>query len=340
MDEQFERLLALEAISGFEDPVREYLIEQTAGYGQQQVDAMGNLTVTVGEGEPSLLIVAHMDEVGMLITGTTPDGYLHFQKIGTIDDQLLPGRVVTVHTTAGARPGVIGSRPPHLGGSKNASVENLVIDVGAASSDEAKSLGFGVLQPVTFRKEIRELGPNRVNCRGLDDRAGCYVVLKALEHAAKSSATGRVTFAWSVQEEVGLRGAAALAQSAKYDFVAPVDAFATTDAPDHPRHIAYVPLGKGPVLRMVDHGAIASRIFGRALVDLARHHSIPLQVGATGGETDGKPLQEAGGHMVPIALPMRYLHSLAETADMRDIRNAIRLIGKLLDELSNLKELK
>jgi putative aminopeptidase FrvX len=336
MDRRLETLLCMPGISGFEDPVREYLTKQIDGWGAIAVDAIGNLTLTLGKGNPSLLIVAHMDELGLLISGITDDGYLHFRKVGTIDDGLLPGHPVHIHTPQGVKPGAIGMRPPHLGGNQAPDADKLFIDIGASSRDEVQQLGFDLLQPVTFVKEPRTLNRHRINCRSLDDRAGCYIVLRAAEHARSAPPRGTVTFAWSVQEEVGLRGAQALAASASYDFVIPVDAFATSDAPEHPRHMAYAPLGKGPVLRMVDHGAIASRRFAEQLKESAKRHHIPLQVGVTGGETDGKPLQAAGGHMVPLTLPMRYLHSLAEMADMRDIDNAIMLLRVVIERLPEL----
>jgi putative aminopeptidase FrvX len=273
-----------------------------------------------------------MDEIGLLVTGITEDGFLRFEKVGTIDNRLLPGRLVHVQMPNGPISGVIGLNPPHLGGSPEPSPDNLAVDLGARDEHEVRALGIDVLQSITFRKVPRILNGNRLNCRAIDDRVGCYLVLKAYLYATSVALKAQVTFAWSVQEEVGLRGAHALARNhPAFDYVIPIDAFATTDAPNHQKRLAHVPLGKGPVLRMVDHGSIASFRLSRWIQDLARKYELPLQAGATGGETDGVPLQESGAHMVPLAIPMRYLHSLAEMADLRDIAHAETLLKRIID---------
>lgn len=324
---QLLELLAIPGVAGYEDRVRSYLEERVARHGTPSVDAMGNLSVTIGEGRPRLLIVAHMDEIGLTVSGIDEDGLVHFEKLGTIDDRILSGSHVVIHGANGPVPGVVGAVPPHHGGSQGSSAADLAIDLGAASASEVRGFGVEVLNQVTFHKEARILNGNRLNCRGIDDRVGCALVLWALEHAAAKLTDAAVTFAWSVQEEVGLRGAHAMKdQRIAYDAVIPVDACATSNAPAHSRRIANFPLGAGPVLRMIDHGSIASPVLGAWLEQLAERAGIPLQKGVTGGETDGVPLQLSGAHMVPLTVPMRYVHSLAETADLRDIAAARKLL--------------
>lgn len=330
-------LLAVPGVSGYEAPVRAHLRERLGDLGPLQEDAMGNLTLTMGEVGPRLLIVGHMDEIGLVVSGLDDDGLIRFEKVGTIDDRLLAGQHVRLHTKSGVLAGVIGATPPHHGGSRGSSPANLAVDLGTHDADATRALGVRMLDPITFVKEPRLLNGTRLNCRAVDDRVGCALTLWAAEHAASSRPAARITFAWSVQEEVGLRGAQALARSGqRFDAVIPVDACASTDGPNHPRRLAYFPLGQGPVLRMIDHGAIASPTLARWLDERAAEAGVRLQRGITGGETDGVPLQVTGAHMVPLTIPMRYVHSLAETCDLRDVAAARRLLERVVDAAADL----
>jgi len=328
-----DRLLALPGVSGYEDAVRDHLLARVGDLGPTSVDALGNMRLELGTTGPRILLVAHMDELGLVVSGIDADGAVRFEKVGTIDDRLRAGQRVVVHTAQGTLVGVVGATPPHHGGSSGATPDSLAIDVGASDAAGARALGVAVLDPVTFVKTPRIMAGTRLNCRAIDDRVGCALVLWAAEHAASSHLRARMTFAWSVQEEVGLRGAHALASTGEvYDVIIPIDACASSDGPNHERRLAYFPLGAGPVLRMIDHGALASRPLAAWLRDLAGRQGLPLQQGVTGGETDGVPLQLTGAHMVPLTIAMRYVHSLAETCDLRDIAVARRLLEAVVDE--------
>jgi len=333
LDAEIATLLTLPGISGFEDAVRAHVLEQVRELGEASVDAMGNVTLTFGSGGPRILIVAHMDEIGLVVSGVDPDGLVRFEKVGTIDDRLLAGRHVTVHGDLGPLPGVVGAVPPHHGGTAGSGPATLAIDLGVRSADDVRAFGVRVLNQVTFVKHPRVLNGTRLNCRAIDDRLGCALVLWACRYAAVRRPDATLTFAWSVQEEVGLRGAQALAQGLReFDVVIPIDACASTDGPNHPRRLGYLPLGSGPVLRMVDHGSMGSHELAAWLTGLAERYGIPLQRGVTGGETDGVPLQVTGAHMVPLTIAMRYVHSLAETCDLRDVESARRLLERVVDE--------
>jgi putative aminopeptidase FrvX len=342
MKREFEMLMDLvriPGISGFEDAVRDYIIARIPSEFSTRVDPMGNVIATIGSGGPKLLFMAHMDEIGFLTTGITPDGYIRFQKIGTIDDAILPGTAVVLHGSAGPQNGVIGVRPPHLGGASSMKAEQFVIDVGLDSAENVRSLGIDLLQQVTFFREPRMMGAHRLNCRSLDDRFGCYSLLQVANHIANTPLSGTIQLVWSVQEEVGLRGAAALSHTLSYDFAFPVDAYATSESRDVASRYVYAEPGAGPVLRLFDHGSIGSPQLARWLVDLAARANIALQRGATGGETDGVRLQEAGVHMVPLAVAMRNLHSLAEMADLRDVEAIVQLIQLIIANAAELSTL-
>lgn len=335
--EDLRELLALPGISGYEGPVRAHLQRRLEGLGPLREDAIGNLTLTLGEVGPRLLIVGHMDEIGLVVTGVDEDGLIRFEKVGTIDDRLLAGQHVRIHTQAGPLAAVIGATPPHHGGSRESTPATLAVDVGTDDALATRALGVRNLDPITFLKEPRVLNGTRLNCRAIDNRVGCALTLWAAEHAARRRPAARITFAWSVQEEVGLRGAQALARSGeRYDAVIPLDTCASTDGPNHPARLAYFPLGQGPVLRMIDHGSIASPTLARWLDERAAEAGVRLQRGVTGGETDGVPLQVLGAHMVPLTIPTRYLHSLAETCDLRDLAAARTLLERVVDAAADL----
>jgi putative aminopeptidase FrvX len=244
---------------------------------------------------------------------------------------------VSIHGAQGRVAGVIGAVPPHHGGSAGASAATLAIDVGATSADEVAAWGIRVLDQATFDKHPRVLAGTRLNCRAIDDRVGCALALGAVRYARSRPPRGRLTVIFSVQEEVGLRGAQAVARrSERFDAIIPLDACASTDGPNHPRRLAHFPLGAGPVLRMIDHGSYASRPLAAFLRGVAERAGLPLQEGVTGGETDGVPLQATGAHMVPLTIPMRYVHSLAETCDLRDVAAAATLLERVIDAIPDL----
>lgn len=332
-------LVKIPGISGFEDAVRTYVLDHIPTEFSTTVDPMGNVIATIGSGTPRLLFMAHMDEIGFLTTGITTDGYIRFQKIGTIDDAILPGTAVVVHGTNGPHNGVIGVRPPHLGGASSMTAEQFVIDLGLRSAAEVSTAGIDLLQQVTFFREPRLMGANRLNCRTVDDRFGCYSLLQVAEQIARQQLSATVQLVWSVQEEVGLRGAAALSNTLSYDFAFPVDAYATSESREVASRYVYAEQGAGPVLRLFDHGSIGSPQLAKWLLKLAEENNIAIQIGATGGETDGVRLQEAGVHMVPIAAAMRNLHSLAETVDLRDVAGVIDLILSVIANTGDISHL-
>lgn len=339
MDTLLNQLLTTPGVSGFEERVRTVIESAVDGYAHTSVDEAGNLLATVGSGSPALLFAAHMDETGFLVTSITDDGFLRFRKLGAVDDTVLAGALVTVHGENGDLPGLIGIRPPHLGGGRSMPADSFVIDIGAASSAEAQQMGATPLVPASFRREPRILGGDTINCRSLDDRFGCYALVRACEYAAAHTPGCRVVFAWTAQSEVGLRGARSLLHALDYDVAIPVDACESSSDRDGDYTVTPLSPGDGPALRLVDDASIASRPLAQWLMRLAGRHNIALRSGAAGGSTDGVPLQEAGVPMVPLTIPMRYVHSLAETASISDIEAVTTLLKRIMDSAVELKDL-
>lgn len=193
-------LLALPGPSGYEAPVRDFIARTVAGLGRQATDALGNFTVSIGEEGPRVLFVAHMDEIGLQTTNVDEDGFLRFAKIGTIDDRVILGSPVIVHAASGAVNGVV-TVPPAAAESASRTWQSLAIDVGVRRREAVRALGIEATTPVTFRRQYSLLNKRYLSGWALDDRWGCFAVVKLLQHATQRVPGARLTFAWTVQEE-------------------------------------------------------------------------------------------------------------------------------------------
>ena len=340
MLELMQWLLAATGVSGFEAPIREVIRESVGDKLQLETDSLGNLFGSIGEGSPHILLIAHMDELGFVVTHIEENGCLRFRKIGGIDDRLLPSRSVIVHTQSGPVQGVIGMVPPHLMIDRAQMkqvipFQELQIDLCTRSREETEKLGVKLLDPITFEKSSSVLQGKYLCGRAIDDRFGCAILIKVLESLSELKPDRKITFVWSVQEEIGLHGATVIGNRFTPDIVLAVDSYATGDAPDVPFHLAPVRLGEGPVLRLLDNRAIASTELRQQLEALAKKHNIPLQVGATGGGTDGAAIQRAGpgAHMMALSVAVRYLHSTVEIAHLDDLTNLAKLLEMALQKL-------
>ncbi len=328
--EELKELIMLPGVSGFEEQVRRHIIKKTRDKGKGYTDNMGNYYVEIGEG-PVVLLAAHMDEIGLLVTKIDDEGRLRFRKIGGIDDRILPSMHVTVHTSKGPVPGVIGITPPHLAleaQPKILSWHELYIDIGAESKDEALDMGVRVLDPVTLEKPWSLLRNGEVVAtRGLDDRIGCAVLLELLLRLGdKLYETGKkVVVAWTTQEEIGLRGAKALAHRVNADSIIVIDTFSCCSD-----LTGDVKPGRGPVLRLVDRGGFADPSLAKKIINIAEKNNIPLQIGGTGGMTDSIVFQETGLRSLPLGIAVNYSHSTVEKAYLRDIEWLIELLEKIL----------
>ncbi len=327
-------LILVPGVSGWEDRIRETIAGKINRYGDPNVDALGNLTLTIGDGDKHVLFIAHMDEIGLVVSHVEDDGYIRVRKVGGIDDRVLVGRTVDIYPGGSSDPvpGVIGLKPPHLMKDRMKEmgqvikVEDILIDVGTRSRKETENLGITKLSPVILRKHFSVLANDLVATRGLDDRMGCAALIETVESIAAEGVSARITFAWSVQEELGLRGAYALGNQIRPDIAIAIDSCTTGDSPQVDFHLSAVRLNEGPVLRMFDRMAFASRGLMKQIVETARHASIPLQVAVTGGTTDGAAIQTFGVAMIPLAVPIRYVHSPTEVMSLRDYDYLVKLL--------------
>jgi putative aminopeptidase FrvX len=339
--ELLKELVFTPGVSGWEDPVRERIRAKVAKYGETKVDALGNLTLTLGKGERHALFVAHMDEIGLVVRHIEDSGYIRVRAVGGLDERVLAGRVVDIYVEGKSEPvpGVIGLKPPHLmrdrerESSQVVKMEDILVDVGTRSRAETEALGIAKLSPIILRKHFCALANDLVATRGFDDRLGCAALIEVLETIDQAALDIKLTFAWSVQEELGLRGAYALGNTLRPDFAIAIDSCTTGDSPQVEYHLSAVKPGDGPVLRVFDRVAFASRTMMKHISGVAQARGIPLQVAVTGGTTDGAALQTFGTAMMALAVPVRYVHSPTEVMSLRDYDLLVKLVAAIAGQI-------
>jgi putative aminopeptidase FrvX len=334
-------LLAVPGVSGREEAVREAIRAGLPEWARRaaRADAMGNLTVTAGSGAPSVLYVAHMDEIGYMVTHVREDGLIQVQKHGGFYDRQYEGRVVQIHTASGPVSGVVIMPSTHLRRDlpdkpSDFTVESVLIDVGAESRAQTEALGVALLDPITVPKTVTRLAGSRLAARSMDDRFGCAALLALARRIQPSDVRGTLTLAWSVQEEVGLRGAQALAREFSPEVVVPVDSFVTSDSPLESPRLADAPLGEGPMIRALDSSNIAPIGLVRSLLEFARGKGLVLGYGATMGGNDGSVFRNGRSRVLPLAIPIRYSHTAVETIDTRDLTALVALLDAMVRDVS------
>jgi putative aminopeptidase FrvX len=294
------------------------------------VDGKGNVLVTVGRGNEHILFVAHLDEVGFRVAEVLPDGRLRLETRGGVLRTAWEAQAALVHSGDGDRgpvPAVFEPREDWRTAERAVAAGPLTAWLGVSSPAEMAALGIHTGSTVTMPKRMFRIGPHRALARGFDDRAGCTALLLALARLDPAKLTRRITFAWDVEEEIGLNGASELAKRlTDLTEVHAVDTFVSSDSPRESGRFALALLGHGPVLRAMDNATLVPREVIERFRGVASRAGVPVQVGFTGGATDGVPFLPAGVTMLPFSWPGRSSHSPVEVADLRDVDDLVRLI--------------
>jgi putative aminopeptidase FrvX len=287
---------------------------------------------------PSLVLMAHMDEIGYRVRAVLPDGSLDLENKGGGAAPYFWGHPAMLHTAQGTRAGVI-SLPKNYSSPEFEWPADIrapaTMYVGARSPEEVAALGIRVGDTVTIYKKYRQLLGTRVSARSLDDRVGCAALVRAAWLLGPQLHNRNVTLVWSTREELGLFGAVAYAEHAAAekavpDFVFAIDTFVSADSPLESHRFADARLGDGFVIRAIDNSNIVPEAQVKRLRSLLGAHSIPVQYGVTGGGNDGAAFLRFGATDVPLGWPLRYSHSPAELIDTRDLTalaNAATLIA-------------
>ncbi|HBY56945.1 MAG TPA: peptidase M42 [Candidatus Atribacteria bacterium] len=316
-------------ISGFEEPIREK-IKELFPQVKFKEDEVGNLSTTVGSGGKRIAFMAHMDELGFLINYVENNGYLRFKPIGGWDVRGVYNRVAEILTDQGMVQGIIGLKPPHL--SKKEEFEKvlnwdeLYIDIGVESDQEATERGIIPILPARLKKDFTILGEKYVVTRALDDRVGCTLNLLLLEEFLHNSPQNTVTLVWTIQEETGLRGAQAFSARNSFDEIYTLDTVSAGNLPWGDFHQSPARTGGGPVIRLADRKGVSSLKLRNFVKEIAQKNKIKVQEIVTGGSTDAAAAFEAGLNSLPICIPVKYTHSQVEMMSIEDYHNTLKLL--------------
>lgn len=328
-------LLETPGVTGHEQPVREAIRGLLPEWARRasRVDAKGNLLVTAGQaGGREVLFVAHMDETGYEVTSIEGDGSAKVRRLGGFFNTLYEAHPARVLTRAGEVTAVVRPRRGYLvwnGGDPGLPDEQVILEFGTETARATRELGVAPGDPVTIVKKLRRLAGRMGSGRGVDDRAGCTALVEAIRRLDPDRLKNRVTFAWSVEEEIGLRGAGALAENFRPEVVFAVDTFVSSDSPLEEKGFALGLLGRGPVIRAIDNSNLAPISLVDRVREIALARGIPLQVGLTRGGNDGSVFSPVGAADVPLSWPTIYSHSPVEMVHEGDLDHLGVLVAAL-----------
>lgn len=339
--ETLEKLSNVYGVTGREDKVASLMKKLLKPYVDEvKEDKLGNVIGTK-KGEknaPKVMLAAHMDEIGLLVKTITKEGFLHFAKIGGIDDRILLAQKVLVFTEKGPLHGIVGSKPPHIQKEEERKrvipYDELFIDIGATSQEEAKKMGVKVGDAICFDVKFAKIKENIVIGKAFDDRIGCVIMIEALKRLKKTECT--IYAVGTVQEEVGLRGAATAAFGIYPDFGIALDVTISGDTPEVKETDAPIKMRKGPSITVADGGMIVPPKVLRLMIDAAEENKIPYQL-ETGlpGSTDAARilLTRDGVPSGVISIPTRYIHSPTSLLNLEDVENAVKLLVAIIQKI-------
>ncbi len=301
-------------------------------------DPLGGLAgVRVGDGGTRLMLAAHMDEIGLMVTQVDDRGFVRFTPLGGWDARTLIGQRVRVHGRR-SLPGVVGTTPVHLlepdQRRKVPELTDLAVDLGLSPERARRLVRAGDV--ITRVRRLRSLG-DLVTCKGLDDRVGVLVMIEALRAAAPGAT--EVWAAATVQEEVGLRGARVAATRIRPDVALAIDTCPANDGPGGASDPGTTRLGEGAAIRIMDASAIGAPGLVRLLTDIAEEREIPHQFHvASRGGTDTGAMQLAGEGTIAgcVSIPTRYVHSSVEACHPADVDGAVALVVGLIERAGEL----
>ncbi|WP_416150435.1 M42 family metallopeptidase [Salipaludibacillus sp. HK11] len=332
MEKLLKTLTSLHGPCGYEQPVSRWVRDTLRPIVDDiDVDALGNV-IAIKNGSrpgPSMIMTAHMDEIGFIVKKIESNGLIRFEKLGGHDDRILLTQKVQIRTKTGLITGIIGSISAHFAKFDDASrVRNhreLYIDVGAKSKQGAIDLGVEIGSPITWMPNMDYLGnesTGRFVGKGFDDRAGCAVLIKTLQELEKTSFSGKVTAIFTVQEEVGLRGAQVAASQTEADVAIAIDTTAVSDTLEETMDDTLA-IGGGTGIKVLDASLISHPAVKDYLIELATNHEIRYQLEIFPGiGTDGGAISLANRGIPTgvLSISSRYAHSPVEVIDMDDLR--------------------
>ncbi|MBR0139470.1 MAG: M42 family metallopeptidase [Firmicutes bacterium] len=338
-----EELCMMPGISGYEDEVADVILDIAVNQCHVDTvrkDVMGNLIVTKkakeksGKKLPKLMLAAHMDEVGFMVKKIEDNGYLRFVPVGGIDKRVVLGHKVYIGPDM--VPGVIGLKAFHMVTKEEErhapDYVEMYIDIGARSREEAEKL-VSKGDQIVFHSDFVRFGNGMIKAKAIDDRFGCALMLNLLEEDLPMD----LTCAFTVQEEVGLRGAYGAAYAEKPDIALIIEGASSADVPAQPKNTRVTQAGLGPVISCMDSSAIYDEGLFRLLTGLADEAGIPWQIKTRiAGGTDAGAVQtsRAGVRVANVSVCCRYAHTASLVISEKDADDAFRLVKLFVEAVA------
>lgn len=319
---------------GFEKEIRDYLISEIKGLVDNfYIDNMGNLICfRKGKSDKKLVISAHMDEIAFIVTHIDDQGFVRFHVLGGFDPKTLTAQRVLIHGKEDVL-GVMGCKPIHLLSAeerrKPLEIKDYFIDTGMPKDEVEKLIAVG--DSITRERELIEMG-DCVNSKSIDNRVSVYILVELLQRL-KGKTPAMDTYAvFTVQEEIGLRGATAAASGIDPDFTINLDTTIANDLPGFQPHESVTHLGKGAAIKVLDGRTVCDVRMVNFMKSLAEEYKISyqLEILPAGGTDTASFQQHAKGGSIAgaISIPTRYLHQVIEMANKKDIEDCINLLEK------------
>lgn len=324
---------------GYEQRVREVVLrEVTPMVDEVSTDSMGNVVAVKKGKEPKkVMIGAHMDEIGFIVTHVDDNGFVRFHTLGGFDPKTLTAQRVIIHGKEDVI-GVMASKPIHVmtpeERKKLPKTTDFFIDTGMTKEEVDKLIGVG--NPITRERQLIEMG-NCVNCKSIDNRIAVFILIEALRELKDKEVPYDVYGVFTVQEEVGIRGANAAALGIQPDFGFGLDTTVAYDLPGAQEHEKITQLGNGAAIKVMDGSTICDYRMVEYMKQTAEKHKVKWQLEiltAGGTDTAGIQRMSPGGSIAgAVSIPTRHLHQVIEMADKTDIRNSIDLLKHCLQDL-------
>ncbi|HMS54447.1 MAG TPA: M42 family metallopeptidase [Fimbriimonadaceae bacterium] len=337
-----KKLTEAHGVPGQEDAIREIVKDELKGVCEFETDRMGNLfCVRKGSAKQAkkLMLAAHMDEIGFIVKYIDDKGFLRLQPLGGWDPRQMASQRVFVHTQGGMLNGVLMSstKPKHLLTPEEANrpvqIDNYFVDCGLSGEDAKKQVRLGDM--VTMNRTLQEMG-DLLTCKSMDDRVAVYVMIEAVKKAKKPNVD--VYAIATVQEEIGLRGAAASGSAIQPDICVAIDITLANDIPGIPEQDHITKLGEGAAIKIMDSSLICHPKVVSHFRDLAEKKKIKHQMEILSlGGTDAGGVQRLHGGIpsFTLSIPTRYVHTVNETVHRADVDACVDLLAAYIDDAHN-----
>lgn len=343
IEKLLKELTEANGVPGYETEVRNVIRRYFEPLGEITQDRIGSLICkkTGDAAEPRVLLAGHMDEIGFMVKHITKEGFIRFTPLGGWWDQVLLAQRVLIKTAKSDVIGVIGAKPPHLLSSeerkKLVEKKDMYIDIGATSQEEVEEAGVRVGDPVMPIGEFTVLAnPKTYLAKAFDDRAGCALVITAMQSLVNRSHLNTLFGVATVQEEVGVRGATTSVEVVNPDVAIILETDIAGDVPGIKPEESPIKLGSGPTVLVYDARMIPNLKLRDLVIDVAKKSDIPLQMSAVeGGGTDGAAihLHKSGVPTVVLAIPTRHIHSHNAIFHRDDFDHAVTLLTEVIQKL-------